>query len=173
MQIDVREATAEHRPILANLLQFYLYDFTEFMGWDIPDTGRFKEDDLAGCWTEPWRHPFLIRVDGKLAGFAIVDSRSALTGDTDTRDIAEFFIVRRYRRRGVGASVATWLLDHFPGKWEIRQLAQNTAATTFWRKLIDRYTGGRFEEVFWDDARWQGPVQFFDSRIQAQEVGSQ
>ena len=45
----------------------------------------------------------------------------------------------------------------------MRQKAENQAATAFWRTVIGRYSGGRFEDVVWDDARWRGPVQRFDS----------
>ena len=42
-------------------------------------------------------------------------------------------------------------------------MAANLAAITFWRKGINWYTDGQFEEVQWNDARWRGPMQFFDS----------
>ena len=44
-------------------------------------------------------------------------------------------------------------------KWRKTSLA----AITFWRKDINRYTDGQFEEVQWNDARWRGLVQFFDN----------
>ena len=84
----------------------------------------------------------------------------------------EFFVLRKYRGRGVGASVATQLFDRFPGKWEVRELAQNVAALAFWRAVIARYTDGRFVEVAWDE-RQRGPGQFFDSTDRAeQRVGT-
>ncbi|HEX5401948.1 MAG TPA: hypothetical protein VFX16_06565 [Pseudonocardiaceae bacterium] len=49
-------------------------------------------------------HPVLIRASGKIAGFAIVDQVSRLTGDRDATDMAEFFVVRRWRRHGVGGA---------------------------------------------------------------------
>ena len=114
-------------------------------------------------WAEPGRHPFLIRVDGKLAGFALVNARSRLTGDDGVHDLAEFFVLRRYRRRGVGERAAAWLFERFRGRWEVRQKPENLAATAFWRRVIGRHTGERFEDVLWDDERWRGPVQRFES----------
>jgi predicted acetyltransferase len=163
MPIEVLDATEQDRPILSNLIQFYLYDFTAFMPWDVPASGRFGDDDLDGCWTTDDRHPFLIRVDGKLAGFAIIDHLSHLTGNREIWDVGEFFVMRKYRKRGVGEHVARLLFDRFRGRWEIRQLAKNVDAQTFWRKVINRYTSGQFEEVQWNDARWRGSVQIFDN----------
>ena len=76
-------------------------------------------------------------------------------------DMAEFFVMRRYRRKGVGAAAATAAFDRFKGPWEIRQRRENVAATAFWRRVIGGYTGGKFDEVHWDNAAWTGPVQTF------------
>lgn len=167
MRIEVIDASEEDRPVLANLIQFYLYDFTDFKEWDVRDDGRFGEYGLDGCWAADQtnaRHLFLIRADGKLAGFAIVDGRSHLTGEPGVWDVADFFVLRRYRGRGVGDRAARLLFDRFRGRWEVRVMAANQGGQAFWRRVIDRYTDGRFEEVRWDDARWRGPVQRFDNR---------
>jgi predicted acetyltransferase len=77
--------------------------------------------------------------------------------------VAEFFVMRKYRRQGVGEQVATLIFDMFPGKWEIQETTKNLSAQAFWRKVIGRYTGGRFGEIFLNDDRWHGPVQSFDN----------
>jgi predicted acetyltransferase len=161
MLTTVTPATAVDEPVLRNLTQLYAYDFAEIAGWDIPDSGRFPDEIIDGCFADSGRHPFLLRVDGRLAGFAIVDTRSRLTGDEGVRDVAEFFVARPYRGRGVGAEAARALFDRFGGRWEVRQTAKNAAAIAFWRKVIGRYTGGRFEETMHDGPRWRGPVQTF------------
>ncbi len=163
MRISVEPATKADQPVLANLIQFYVYDFTGFKAWDVQEDGRFEGYGLEGCWTSDDRHPFLIRVDGQLAGFAIVDDRSHLTGARGIWDIADFFVLRRYQQRGVGEYAARMLFDRFRGHWEVRIMAANLGALAFWRKVINRYTDGQCEEVQWDDARWRGPVQVFDN----------
>jgi predicted acetyltransferase len=155
-------------PVLANLFQYYHYDFAEILGGHpVGDDGRFGVPALEPYWTDPWRHPFLLRVDGHPAGFALVHRRSRLTGDPDTWDVAEFFVMRPYRRRGVGAQAAVDLFDRFRGRWEVRQIRANAAATSFWRRVIGQYTGGRYTEELLDDDRWRGPVQRFDNYIGA------
>jgi predicted acetyltransferase len=131
------------------------------MGWDIPDSGRFPDGIVDGCFDGGRRHPFLLRVDGRLAGFAIVDSGSRLSGDQGVFDMAEFFVARTARRRGVGAAAARALFDHFGGRWEVRQTAENLPALAFWRAVIADYTGGTFTESFIETDIWHGPVQSF------------
>lgn len=82
----------------------------------------------------------------------------------------EFFILRKYRGRSVGVWFARQLFARFPGIWEVGEIHENTGAQAFWRKVIGRYTGGRFEEVIVDNERWDGPVQKFqtpDSQLPA------
>ena len=133
------------------------------LGLDVDDSGRFEARSFEPYWLEPWRHAFLIRAEGRVAGFALVHQRSRLTDDPRVYDMAEFFVLRRYRRQGVGARAATLLFDRFRGPWELRERRQNRSAIAFWREVIGRYTGDRFEEVDRDDETWSGPVQRFES----------
>ena len=165
MRPEIIPVDTEARPLLEALFQLYCYDFSEILGLDVGDDGRFPGPALGGYFTDPRRHAFLIRVDGKPAGFALVNEGSRLSGDASVRDMAEFFVMRRYRRQGVGEGAAHLLFDRFRGRWEVREKLENTAGTAFWRRIIARYTAGRFEDCAWDDERWRGPVQRFDAGI--------
>ena len=159
MHIEVIEARDRDLPVVQNLVRYYIYDLSEVMGWDCPDNGLFGGcDSLPEYWetgnplTDPkyrWPrgrrgHPFIVRVDGKLAGFALIKK---LDADSATDyDVGEFFILRKYRRKGVGGYVATHLFDKFPGKWQVRQLPANKPAQAFWRRVIRDYTAGHYDE---------------------------
>jgi predicted acetyltransferase len=143
------------------MAQLYLYDLGTLDGWDIRDDGVFGDAaNVEGFWTDPKRRSFLIRVDGKLAGFALVRDGAHFAGE-GWREISEFFVLRRYRRRSVGTEVAQRLFDTIPGKWEIAELTSNVEAQTFWRRVVARYTGGRFEEGPRPDGG--GVMQRFDN----------
>lgn len=163
MNTEVLKATLQDKSILRNLLALYLYDFSEIEGGDVDASGLFGYRYLDRYWTEPGRQPFLVKVDGMLAGFVLVSQYHHVFGDENTMTIAEFFIMRKYRGRGIGTHVAIRVFDLFPGKWEVRQTAKNLGAQAFWRKVVSKYTDNRFEEVVLDDDRWRGPVQFFDN----------
>ena len=152
--ISLTPAAKEERVALENLMQLYSYDWSELGPFDVGDQGRFADYPLDAYWQEDWRHPFLLRVETKLAGFAMILERSRLTGTAGVFDMAEFFVMRRYRRKGVGAAAAAAAFDRFKGPWEIRQRRENVAATAFWRRVIGRYTGGKFDEVDWENATW-------------------
>jgi predicted acetyltransferase len=163
MNIELTKATLSEKPVLANLLELYLHDFTEYDGADVGPDGRFGYDFLDAYWTEAARTPLVARVDGNLAGFALLKRGSTLLNDPDIMHVSEFFIMRKYRRRGAGSETARRMFDLFPGRWEVSEMAANLPAQAFWRKVIGAYTSGRFEERQWDNARWRGPVQWFDN----------
>jgi predicted acetyltransferase len=157
----IQPATRADEEALRALLQLYVYDLSDLFALDPGDDGRFRTPSLDGYFDDPRRHAFLIRVDGKLVGFALVQHGSRLTGDPDLHDLAEFFVARRHRRRGVGVRAAAELFARFPGRWEVRQRVENAAATAFWRRAIGAYAGENFSEELVDDERWRGPVQRF------------
>jgi predicted acetyltransferase len=159
--ISLDPARPEERAALAELFQLYSYDWSELLPLDVGDDGRFDDYPLDAYWREEWRHPFLIRAGGKLAGFALVSRRSRLTGADGVADMAEFFVMRRYRRKGVGFAAAAAAFDRFKGPWEVRQRPNNVTATAFWRRVIARYTNGNYQEDVLGDAVWTGPVQRF------------
>jgi predicted acetyltransferase len=143
--IELLPATLAERHILSNLYQLYIHDFTEFVDLNLGDDGRFTYDPLLQYWTEPNRFPFLVRVDGKLAGFALVKKGSDFSDDTEVWDMADFFIVRGTRGLGVGYVVAEQIWRQFPGRWEVRVMPTNALALHFWAKAIARFTGRSVE----------------------------
>jgi predicted acetyltransferase len=162
-KIEVSPAEVVERPVLRRLMELYQYDFSEFDGADISPLGVYEYPYLDHYWVEPERSPFLVRVNGNLAGFVLVARYNYLSGHKDAWVLAEFFIMRKYRRQGVGEQVARFIFDQFPGAWQVGQINENTAATIFWRKVISRYTHDHFEEHVLDSDHWHGPVQVFSS----------
>ena len=161
MNVEIVPIPEDRQDVLFQLWQLYVYDFSELDGGDVGEDGRYASSIYLGeYWRDPRRHPYVVRVDGKLAGFVLVHRRERLADDPGVTRMAEFFIMRKYRRRGVGELVATRIFDQFPGRWDVSEIAQNVGAQAFWRRVIGRYTGGRFEERTVNGR----PVQFFDTR---------
>ncbi|MEO8900200.1 MAG: GNAT family N-acetyltransferase [Polyangiaceae bacterium] len=163
MDIELIRAPREATPVFDNLFQYYVYDFSEVIGAEVAADGRFASRSFDAYWEDAWRHPFLARVNGHYAGFALVHQRSHLSADPEVCDVGEFFVLRKYRRCGVGSALARQVFELFPGRWEVRQRLANEAATRFWRTVIADYTQGRFQETTLDTERWRGPVQSFDN----------
>jgi predicted acetyltransferase len=145
-ELEVLEARADDKPVVRRLLELYMHDFSEFTDADVDADGRFGYPYLDLYWTEPERRPFLFRVAGHWAGFAFVRTGAP-------HDMAEFFVVRKHRRTGVGVAAAHKLFAIIPGEWQVRQMTANIGATAFWRRAIP------FD--FEEELTANGPVQRF------------
>ena len=161
--MDLIPTTPNDRPALLNLAEYYTYDFSDLLGLNVGEDGRFGGHHFDRHFEDPVCHPFLIRVEGTLAGFAVHEGRSRLNGEVGVNDVAEFFVLKRFRKLTIGERAAHALFDRFPGRWEVRQVASNVGATAFWRKAIERYTKGGYDEVLWNDDHFRGVVQRFQT----------
>jgi len=161
MLIETTLATHDEQSVLQRLMEFYQYDFSEFDGNDVDANGIYGYEYLDDYWSKPQRYPLLVRVDHHLAGFVLVNDY--VYYPTSNRSIAEFFVMRKYRRRGVGRTVACTVFDQLPGRWEVRQLEENRVAQLFWRAVIDKYTHGEYTEQQLAAYGWDGPAQIFDN----------
>jgi predicted acetyltransferase len=158
--IEIERASKDEKLILRHLMQLYSYDFTEFEDIEMDQHGLFHYDYFDHYWTEEKRMPFLVRVDGKLAGFVLV-KKEVKNDSSPYFFMAEFFIMKKYRGQGIGQTVAFYFFDHFPGEWQVSEVARNLPAQAFWRKVIGRYTGGKFMEEVMEDG---DVLQVFNSR---------
>jgi len=165
--VEVRRALPSERAVLENLFQFYVHDFSE-QWWDRPygeleDDGRFPSYflDFAPYWTTEPHVPLLLRLEGKLVGFALLDAVSH-SGAALDRNMAEFFVVRKHRRGGVGTAAAHAIFGAYPGRWEAAVARRNTGALPFWRKAVATHPKvSAIEEVDVANERWDGPVLRF------------
>ncbi len=129
--VSLETVGEEHKSVLANLLQLYRYDLSEFRSYELSDHGAYVYRFLDHYWTEAGRHPFFIRHGGRLVGFALARER-----DDGVTEVAEFFVVRSRRRAGVGRAAALALFERFPGEWELFHDDANHTGAEFWVRVI-------------------------------------
>ena len=163
MSVEINPASFQDKAVLRQLMELYLYDFSEFDQADVDEHGYYGYWYLDNNWTEEERSPFLVRVSGKLAGFVLV-RRINEPGQPVTHAISEFFIMKKYRRQGVGRQVARLIFDRFPGLWQVCQEEANLPAQRFWRQVIAEYIHGDYKEELVEGGHWRGPCQEFDNQ---------
>lgn len=110
-----------------------------------PIDGVYGYAHFDAYWQEDQRWPFWAMRNGERIGFALL----RFAPEHDAMQVAEFFILPAHRRGGTGSWFAHGLLKRFPGPWKIRQIAANTGATAFWRRIAEPY--GYTEETFAQD----------------------
>lgn len=140
--IELQRAQRDELDCIENLMQFYMYDFSEWLPLKIGVHGFFTVQPMLDYWRKPATQPFLIKVDGDIAGFVTVDDEVRF--DDVQHNIGYLFVSRRYRGRGVGKFAVSALLKQLPGQWQIFHIDANQPAQAFWAKIIPELTQGEF-----------------------------
>lgn len=98
--------------LLRNLFEHYCHDMSEWFALDTGADGRYSYD-TASVWEKEY-DAYLANVGDSIAGFALIGSGGEWLGDIgahDVHDVHEFFVLRKFRRHGVGRSMATFSLE--------------------------------------------------------------
>ena len=154
----------QRKSFFEHLLQLYEYEFSDITKLEVNRQGLFTNVELQKHLDEGSCRPYLMQYQGKWAGLAVVNLKSYLNDDPHVKDIAEFFLMKLYRKRRIGLLMASHLFDLFPGKWEVRQFPEATEARAFWLRVISHYTNQHFKDEFIDHSRWKGHIQTFFSK---------
>jgi len=144
MDIIIEPVTKEEKEILRNLLEKYMYEFSQYTNLDVNNLGLYGYSYFDNYWTEENRFPFFIRANGKLAGFVMVNDYPEVKMETNYT-MSEFFVMYKYRRCGIGKYAVKYILDKFKGKWQLRYHPKNEISQKFWIKTIRDYTKGKYE----------------------------
>jgi predicted acetyltransferase len=163
--VTLERARADQRPVLENLFQLYVHDFSDFMAKqvDLGEDGRFPPyPPLEAYWREPDHEVLFIRADDALAGFVLVN-RHAHSSQPCDFSMAEFFVARKWRRAGVGKTAALAVIAARSGQWDIAVARRNIPAQPFWRQVAEAVAGEAVEEIDQDDANWNGLILRFRS----------
>lgn len=163
--VSVEPARTDERCLIEGLFQFYAYDFSEFSArgsLEFDANGRISIDPgLDAYWRDPERWPLIIRAGEQVAGFALLNTHSHRGGRVE-RNMAEFFVARRFRRRGVATAAVHQIFRLHPGDWEVAVAAANAAALAFWPRAIESAPNvSRVTRLEGDGEHWTGPIWSF------------
>jgi len=135
--VELIQTIPEQAQLIRNLYQFYAYESSDWEQEDVDVDGRFyiHEAHLARYWQDPQWSANLLLVDGYIAGFLLVE-RSELPG-IHALELADLFILKRYRRKGIGHALATQVLSGGEADWLVRFYDQDEVSQAFWRSVLD------------------------------------
>ena len=156
MNFELTDVTEEYgKEIIFNLMQLYTYELSFFedetTNFELQDNGLYVVSKYTELyWKEDKRHPYVLKCDGEIAGFVL-----ERLNEEGMNEIAEFFVLNKYRKLGAGTFMANEMFKRFKGKWEIRTLLKNKRAQEFWRKVVRDASNGNFtEQLIRDNTRY-------------------
>jgi len=121
----------------------------------LSEVGHREPDQLLRWFGDPSAQVMTILYNEHPVGFAMVLRRPAAAAGAAPAaagvaltvfSMGEFFIARKWRRRGIGAQAVRLLFDRFDGQWLITEHLRNTVAVKFWRRVVAAYTHGKYQE---------------------------
>jgi predicted acetyltransferase len=139
MSVELAEARQSEARLIERMLDDYLQELDRHRDVCVGATDSASYPYLDAYWSEPGRHAFLIRSDGRVVGFAFIRD-PASTGSAG-HQLAEFYIEPDSRRLGIGRRAAAAIWRRFPGQWELQVHARNSAAVQFWAACAEAETG--------------------------------
>lgn len=165
--MTVRRATPADRLPIGRMLELYQHDLSDVWDKDLDVHGEYGYA-LDAYGSDPKCQAFAFLSAETYAGFALVDSVVGMRGPPgDVRWMAQFFVMKKYRRRGLGGLAAKRVFDQLRGRWEVGQMPRNFPAQSFWRRVISDYTGGAFVEHEMNGEGWKGVLQCFTNALES------
>ena len=164
MSLHFRKAQPEDFPALQQMLELYQYDISDIYLQDTDAEAKYGYDLERHKQGERF-HAHVALEGSQYIGFALV--APAIVTRKEGSWMEQFFILKRYRRSGVGRALALHVFQSHPGPWEVGQMPTNYSAQAFWRQVIATATAGAFVELQVTDGWWKGVVQQFHARTAA------
>ena len=168
--LSIVKAKNEDRDTMMNLLEKYLYEFSQWDKNDVNENGLYGYEYLDCYFEEDNRYPYFIKIDEKIAGLILISDYPEVPEESTDFCLSEFFIMHKYRRKGYGKKAAFKVFDLHHGKWQLKRHPHNEASVKFWNNVIDEYTKGNYrliesypnKEVDYDDGT-PADVFFFEN----------
>lgn len=148
-QVSIRDSRADDHDWIQSVYRDYLADLAPSATGlfpMLPEIGQRESEQLARLFSGRGSHVLTICYAEERVGFAKISALGASAPAAAEFSMAEFFVARPWRRRGIGAQAVRLILDRFEGAWLITEHSRNEAAVRFWRRVVSAYTGGRYQE---------------------------
>ena len=145
-QVSVREPRPRDLEWIRGIYRDYLFDLAPAATGLFPllaDAGQRESEQADRLFADTQARVLAICYASDPVGFARISLRVPSPAGFS---MADFFIARAWRRRGIGAEAVRLILDRFEGAWLITEHLRNDSAVQFWRHVVGGYTAGKYEE---------------------------
>ena len=136
------------------MMQRYIAEFSAFEPVEPDERGIYPYDNFDAYWREPERAAYIILADGQQAGFVLINRTHYINLWRPNRSIAEFCVMKEFRRGGVGTAAARQLTESYGGWWQLMMHPKNYPSHVFWARVFD-YPGAVHLKVR-RGPRWYG-----------------
>lgn len=147
MIFTIERVNEDEKLVLAHLIELYEYEFSEYNQNDVNHLGLYGYSYLDYYWTEDNRFAYFIKVEGRLAGFVMICDYCYISKDENRLFMSEFFIMKKYRRKGLGFLTLKEIFKIHQGRWELSVHPKNKPSVRFWEKAIKLFSKGGYSYI--------------------------
>lgn len=140
--LELATARSDDTGLIASLLDDYLRELSAYRDQPAGPTDSSGYRHLDAYWSEAGRHAFLIRREGRVAGFAFI--RDPASTGSAAHEFTEFYIEPASRRLGIGRRGVYAIWKRFPGNWQFQVHARNSGGVRFWSSCVE---GGPSKDI--------------------------
>ena len=138
-ELSIEPATLQDKTALFRLLQLYFFDATRWSDEDLQQDGLYEceENGLLSYFKEDSEdRAYMLRVNGKLAGFALVEKIPFQGGMIS--EFADLFVVPKYRRLGLASAATTRIVIESESPWLFSIFRKDRDAMRYWQASFKR-----------------------------------
>lgn len=143
MEVVLKKVTLKDKATLKRLLGYSLYEESLTDGNKMNNRAVFEYKWFNSYFTDSDRLAFIIYYNKEIAGFVMINKY--VQRIKSGHSIAEFMVVPYMRHMHIGSFVATKCFEMFDGYWEVSPSVGSDTALTFWKNVINDYTGGNYD----------------------------
>lgn len=134
-KLNIQLVPSSQSDDLLNLFNSYLLEIREYDPKIMLDeNGNPVYKWFNYYWVDKNRYPIYLKLEDKVIGFALIRKL-----DAKTHEIAEFYVMPKYRRNGYAMWFANEILNQFKGSFEFSTNINNIKAINFWDKFSEGY----------------------------------
>jgi len=147
MDITILPISFSEKEILRNLIEKYEYENSQYEKTEVNDYGLYEYKYLDHYWTDENRYAYFIKANSKLVGFILFNDYRYYNEIEANYCIAEFFIMHKYKKMGIGKYVVKYITNKYKGKWQVGYNPNNNIGKIFWNKVVREITNGKYRII--------------------------
>lgn len=141
---EIKQAQPDDARLLFRLLQLYFFEQSRWSGEDIGPDGWYDacEQGIADYTQGGEDRAYLLWCDNQLAGCVLTEPAPAY--GVDCRELADVFVLPKYRGHGLCQYLITELVNKTIHPWLLAVFRQDEQAHQYWQR---RFAQGLFRSV--------------------------
>lgn len=150
MKTEIKPVKVDEKETLANLLEKYNYEFSQYDKRAFGTDGLFGYKYLGNYFIDCDRFAYFIYADGDLAGFALINKYPECQRSIDW-SVAEFFVSYNFRGQGVASEAVRQIFGIHKCCYHIKYHNKNKASVALWNSIAKKYSNNNYEVCTGDE----------------------